>query len=567
MMNDNQKIITQNAVVFFLYLATYISYTFPLIMNFESSFLGKGDANIHLFNLINFSNSKDLFFTEFLFYPIGQSTIFHTSDLALSFFSSLFNSSILGMNIYLLLTYGFSGLGAYIFSKRYLQNNIYSFICGFVFAFSSYKTTRLLGHYNLVLTAAIPFLMLLFLQLYHKEYQTIRQRNYKFSLFLCLFLFSTLNDYVVTICFLYFTLFYFSFFPIKRFLGQLNWKSSKTILVLASTALLLHFIIQALVRMGVDHNGGIFYGGDLLGFIFPYNHYFINFPSLEKIFMQAVYPIDGVTFVGYILLFLFVFSAFLRQKKLNQNTNISVLVFVLVCLFFIIMPQVRFLGKNLFYSPFALHHFVPFINQMRAPIRVFYVFIFILSIITFYKLLNSKYSNFFNRKAVSLIIVTLMFLEYYPSKYPINNINETEEIYFKLKEKPGESVLILPFGINDGLRAIGVFEMKQLANIYIHQKKIYGGHMSRINDAQFTFVKENDFLNTLCALETDEMVNEIDYQNCKKSFRLLKMDYLIIPENYQKEKVIDYVKTIIDDRLLKEEMFNGGILITLKPNL
>ena len=104
LMKDNHKSISQNILVLFIYLAIYVLFTFPLILDFDKSFLGKGDANIHVFNLLNYNKTDKLFYTEFLFYPLGQSTIFHTSDFSLCAFASLFDSPILGMNMYLLLT-------------------------------------------------------------------------------------------------------------------------------------------------------------------------------------------------------------------------------------------------------------------------------------------------------------------------------------------------------------------------------------------------------------------------------------------------------------------------------
>ena len=164
---NRSSIVKEYLVISMLYFIILGIYTFPLIVNFGTSFIGEGDAHIFIFNAFNFheniSNGESPFYTKFLLHPEGESMLMHTSTLTMSAFSSLFSNQLLGVNLFIILSFVVSGVGAYILANQFFKNKLYAFVCGFIFAFSSYKTARLLGHYNLLLTATIPFCIYYFL--------------------------------------------------------------------------------------------------------------------------------------------------------------------------------------------------------------------------------------------------------------------------------------------------------------------------------------------------------------------------------------------------------------------
>ena len=111
-----------------LFSLCYLVYTFPLILNLNDTFIGAGDVHIFIYNLVNLEVGDNPSYTNLMFFPDGHSTLMHTSCLTMSYFSNLFSNPVLGLNVYLLLSFSFSGLGAYIFSRKYLNNSFHAFV-------------------------------------------------------------------------------------------------------------------------------------------------------------------------------------------------------------------------------------------------------------------------------------------------------------------------------------------------------------------------------------------------------------------------------------------------------
>lgn len=554
--------------IFFLYSLIYIIYTFPLITDFRRGFLGDDDAHSFIFNCVNFQLSESPFFTNLMFFPNGSSTVLNTNCLTMSYFASFFQNEILGLNIFLLLSFGFSGLGGYVFSHRYLENKYFAIICGFVFAFSSYKMARLGCHYNLVITGAIPFLMHFYLNIFHssKKFSRFKNVSKKDILFFVLtLLFSVFSDYIITICAFYFLFFYSMFYYVKPLYNRINLKKWQVFIALVLVVLAMDLLIQILRLQEFDHNGGLWFGGDLTSLFIPYHARFVG----SEVWLETYYhwigenakTVEGVMYFGFSLAAIGSVALVIRSREILPE-KVQAILFSSIFLMMISMPQVRIMGKRLFFSPTAIQHFIPFINQMRSPIRVFYIAVFLIAILIFFLLQNSKWKYIINKWQVGLFFFTLLFIDYFPAKYPIQILENSPQVYYELEKKTGNGVLIYPFGITDGYKKRGDFQLDELSKIAVHKKSILGGYLSRVEDGYFSKIEENLFLNTLCDIEENKVVS-YNLKEVRLVAKELILDYILIPEEFINAKGSLFIEEVFHSRIRQKEVFSGGVLLTI----
>jgi hypothetical protein len=549
-----------------IYGIVFAIYTFPLVLNIDTQFIGKGDVYGFLYQMFNFGLEPDLKYYTTTFYPEKVNILLNSNVWTLCFWGSFFENKILAMNLFVWLSYILSAVGAFVFAKKYLRNDFYAFLCGFVFSFSAYKMARLEEHINLVITMFVPFFMYFFTNLVDGF---LNKRGIKWIdslLFIVFFLLSVLSDYVMTICGIYFLIFY-AIFPILSMLyQQINVK--RIYWILGSFVIIVVFdqLIQFLRNSGFDHRGGLWGGADLASMFIPYNSQFFDSTPVLNTFSKATnlknFGVEQVDFLGYSV-FVLLLIAILIKLEDNKNKGYQSLIFCLTMMFLVMMPQMIVFGKRLFFSPTAIVHFIPFINQMRAPIRVIYVLVFLISIFSFYKIENSNFSSRINVWYLKTLIFIILFLEFIPSKYFFNNVKDVPEVYHKLGEKRGESVLIYPFGVQDGFQKVGEFDTKQMYYFGFHKKKMMGGYLSRVDQDVFEVIKADYFLNTLCVLETEDSP-DIDFEKWKESSKSLKVDYLLIPEKHIGTNTCVKLMECLNQSIVVKESYKGGVIFTMK---
>ena len=555
-----------------LYLVVFILYTFPLVSHLGDSFIGTGDAHIFIFNATNFqsrvSEFKSPFFTEYMFYPIGSSTVSHAGTWTMSAFASLFSNILLGINIFIIISYVLSGIGGFLFSKRFLSPG-YALICGFIFSFSSFKTSRLSEHYNLILTASVPFLLLYYIDIVSSTngFRKFSDVSIRKSLwFACLFVFTLLSSYVITVGFLYVAFCYWLYIYFNTSKKSFKFSKWKWIVVCLSLIVFVDQIIQLLKKSGFNDNGALWYSGDILSFIIPYNSRFFRVSSWQQFHQTIIggsYGIETVMFLGFTTILLGVIALF-YAKSVKMNVQIRALIFCVIILFFIMLPALKFGGLRLFYSPTALQHFIPVVNQMRIPTRVVYLFVFLLSITIFYILSNSKIKSIINNRIFVLSVLGLFFIEFFPKKYTFQFNQNISEVYKELGHRKKGGTLIYPASVNDGFRKLGVVDNSLYSLFRIHGKNIVGGYLSRVDDKQYEFFNQNAFLKTLTALEEGITV-EYSMPQVIEDAKEINLQYIVIPEKYINTKGHLFLEKVLKDEILSKKQLEGGIIIDLKP--
>jgi len=150
------------------YLGLSLIMTWPLITHLHGYVPGLGDWGQNMWALWwtrhALLTGQNPFYTHTLFYPDGVTLLFHPLDVAdgllgLPLYALL--GSDVTYNLLVLVSFIFSGYGAYLLALHLTHNRPASFIAGLIFTFSPYHFLRLeLGHLNLATMQWLPFYLL-----------------------------------------------------------------------------------------------------------------------------------------------------------------------------------------------------------------------------------------------------------------------------------------------------------------------------------------------------------------------------------------------------------------------
>jgi hypothetical protein len=569
---SNIKIIL---LLILLYSLIYFIYTFPIITEFSSKIIGDGDSYISLWNTYIFEKgiaSGKPWTTNEVFYPWGTSLIYDTTTPIIGLFTLPFHNKILVINILLYIMFVASAAGGYFVSKQFIKSSLFAVVCGFIFAFSPYKMARIDQHYNLVLTGVIPFFFYFYLKAFSfsdiKFFPKINSVKY-FILSLIFGIAGILCDYIIMFQMLYLSAIFLLFFYIYKFYK----KSKKAVfwLLMFLVFLLGHYTIKWLVVHGFNDKAGLWWGGAWKDFLVPYNSwlYYGFMDTINQTFKYSRQTLESVMFLGYGLTIALILSLLflLFNKNHNHNQPIKPIVFTLFVLFLITMPVIRldwFGSIKTFYPPTAILHFVPVINNLRCPTRFINIIMLIAPIVVFYSLEQLKIRKFDGiiKRMLALILLVILFFEYFPNKYAYMDYFSIPKVYYELKDKPGKSVLVYPLGLRDGYKLDGRFDLKTMQYQTIHRKKVMGGYISRCEDWIWYVHYKNPFTNTLIQMEKDTafIPPKADYIAAIKS---LNLDYIIIPKEYKNEKAALFLYSSVTPLVTRIEDFDGSLLMEL----
>lgn len=489
---DNKKIIP--VLVLLAYCIIAIIFTYPLVNHLSDAIIvdnpKDGDASQFIWdvyilkkNILNFENP---FYTNDLFYPAKANLLMHTYTPIIGFFALFFNNNFLALNIYLLASFILSAYGAYMLAKRYIENTVLCFLCGFIFSFSAYKMMHLPGHYHLMLTATIPFFILCFFNGFNYAAKnfipSVIRVKYVLGCFV-LFCITLLSDYYSSFFIIYFVLL-FSLY--NKFIKNLsvNYRSYKTWACIFLVFIVSHIIIRLLRLTGIDDKGAFYWQGDLLAYLVPpiNSSLYSKEYSLKLITLFHIQRFEeGIVFFGYGF-FLCVVIFFRDVFKGVIQKNIKPLVFLSLIFFCIIIPGLKINGKELLNLPTSIIHFIPFVNNIRCSPRIFVMLSLFFPIAVFYSIDNLIKGFGKWRYGISIVLLLLFIMEYKPRSYTLFYLNDVPEAMHYIKGLNEDKVLMpIPTGIKDGLVAYGDFNTENLYFQTIHKKKVIGGYISRLD--------------------------------------------------------------------------------------
>lgn len=550
------------AVLF--YAGMYFYFTWPLILDFSSHVPGKEGSDVYVF-LWNAFIAK-VHFWDFLtletgqiFAPHGISLQSHTLSPLFGLFNLLFVNTALGVNTFLALNFVLSALGGFLLCRRYVSNNWLCLLVGFVFAFSPFKTARLIEHYNLVFTAAVPFYMLFFIRGFkYKENQGIKIRSWR-DVGLCFFMgiLTLLSDPILAALLFFFTIFYgvWQLLPAPREFGmkQFAWV---VVLLIAC-----HFLIELLKNVS-NSNGAFWWGADFLNLVVPWHHLSLA-SQLPDYLITEVHQrgIENVTFLGLTLVGLLI-AAFVFRKKRPLSPEIRALLAVGIVFALLTIPQFKMGGEVLFNNPFSILHFIPGLNQFRCPGRFIMPAYLLLTIPVFYKLEQLSFQRFYP------FLFLLFLLEYSPVRMATINTKAVPDVYQKVENSKGDVLLPLPFGIRDGFKEMGEMRVEDMWYQSVHQKSLIGGYISRVPERVWDFYQQDSVMQALLKIQSDTSANIPDFSDEKinRFFNTYRPEIVVVAPDYKETKAAKLVKKVSKGRIKERGKVGDYLLIFLEDN-
>ncbi|MES2618163.1 MAG: hypothetical protein V4613_09800 [Bacteroidota bacterium] len=556
-------------LAFIVYSLVFMAYTWPLMWNFSTHFIGKpltGDSSTYVWNIWHFRyaimQGSNPFTTDMLFYPDGTSLVMHAYTPIAGIINLPLNQPILALNIVLYLSFIFSGLGTFYLLKHFNINPFLCIIGGFIFSFFPYKTAHLLEHFNLELTACIPYFILYFFKTFALQPGRflpvfVSGENFIYLIIICIL--SLLSDYYYSIYLFYFTILLLVInFSYPR---VANWSLKRKLFIGIGVLIVGHFIVRGLAISGIDDKGALWWTPDMASLFVPSSRYWLfrntNWLSIfEQQYFRYPESVEFILFPGFCLFILVIIFWLFRKKNpiiltdLMKHIGIAGIIFLLCC-----FPVVVVLGRKLFYSIFGLIYYIPFLNNVRTPSR--YILMAVLLILPVLlagiQPLLSKYKHF---KWIFAGIVFLAFVEFWPIQYPLISEGNVPRVYKELATKSEGAILPIPFGLRDGTEEIGRFNTNHYFYQTFHEHPIIGGYISRLSKANKLQINHSS-----TALELLHLMNGDTLNSATKNNIDLPIKYIVIePASISRfEPYFDHImtqqpmiKTRVDDYLLYE---------------
>lgn len=480
-----------NFLAVLIYCFVFVWFTQPLVSNFTTGYIGlkvNGDAHQYYWNIFNFKeqifNTKNPFYSPYIFAPDGTSMLMHTYTPIMGLFALPFSNSILALNLFIFINFILSAYGAYLLCNKLISNHLISISAGIVYAYCPYKLLHLIEHYHLLLTAAVPFFILCFLEAFiftkNQFLPAIKSKKhfmYCFILGCILFI----SDYYATFSVLFFCLFYALYYKV---FATINYRKLKFWLITLFVIAVSHIILHQFKVYGINNKGALWWSGDILGYIIPHFNsqwlYNNRFHSIEKAIYHYPGSVEYCMFLGYsVLLIAFISIVWLFKHSLPEI--LKPFAFLSILFFLMTVPDLKIGGKSIFNLPVSFFHYIPFFNNIRSPTRILpMVAISFLPIGLYVISTFVKKRNLLNA-GVGFGLIFLLVLEYKPVHYPIINVNNVPAIIHKLSKMPDGNLLQIPFGVRDGFIEKGKFETKKLWYQTIHKKPMIDGYISRLS--------------------------------------------------------------------------------------
>lgn len=472
-----------------VFAAVYVLYTGNIMLQPDRYLIGRLDMqsdvpvfynNIYLFEKKVTAGQSPLH-NDMEMYPAGFNMTMNSHNFIMGAFCLLFDDNTVGLNVGLWLSFILSGLGAALLCYRFVPNYWAALLAGFIFAFSPWKMIKLQDHHWFALTAAMPFYIYHFIDVFTFEGRRLLPAiaSYK-KLVYCLLLgiVTALSEYYLTFFLLYFSGFYI---VIKHYVQpwRIHFKKLRTWLLIALITGIASTAVSLLDAMGWDDKGAFFWGGDLAAYFLPvYSPWVTNL--LGSVGLEIPAYQENYFFLGFSFIAFTVATVFIARKQEN-STPTEVKTFAWLSLLFVMLslPVLKVLGHFLFYLPTALIHYIPFVNNVRVITRIFVLFSLLFPIVVLWYFNNSIRKQ--TVTAVSITLLVILFIEFKPNTYQTIDKQSIPKEVYELKPMKGDVVLPIPAGLRDGFTQIGLNNSDMLYFQTIFDKKMIGGYTARLS--------------------------------------------------------------------------------------
>jgi hypothetical protein len=568
-------------VLIALYFLAFVGFTYPLVTEFDKAFISEGgDGCIFVWNVYNFTEnfhqSKPLFSTHRIYHPLGSSLILHVYAPVVGVIGLAVGNPILALNLAVLISSVLSGLGAYLLCNLYVKDRPLAALAGFAFAYCPYKLMHIYGHYDLMLTATLPFFVLCFVRAFKPaqagRLPTLSNKRNLITAFILLAV-TFFSSYYYTYFLMIFVVLYFAYFAMKIY----DWSilNKKVILlsgivVVASSGLVGLMDSIALDKTGLARNA-LRQSADAIAFFVPSAFSrFLGSGLVQHIRFDIIRgnEAESTVYVGYAVVVFAIGYLLARQYREERRAEGRLISYMAGCYLVFAMPVVLVADRIICALPTALIHYVPFINNFRVPYRhtiMLMLFVPILACL----FIKARLWPVIPKRLHVLVVSALMailFVEYVQRPYPMISRQDVPGVYEYLARQEDGVLIEIPFGLRDGFHAIGDERTVQMFYQTVHKKPILGGVVSRPGKEIFSFFEGAPIISDLIRMQQDSNWDPGPLTEEQKTVFLKTFDprYVLIYPEYRKSRVAAYVETVVSDRIATRQDFGGFVLMTLR---
>lgn len=496
-------------------------FTFPLILRLSTNFINNTDYYLNSWTLWYTSHSildgtffnPKIFFNSPQLYPfpstLAQQDFFALPCLAIYTPALLISKNpILSVNIFIFTSFLLNFLSSYFFLWKMMKNSKGAIIGATIFTFSSVVIWVGTGYFEYTNRFLIPPLFyLLFCFIKKPDLKTSLKL---FAIYTLLWFCSIQMAVFATLTLI---LIFISYFALSLFINKDNLKSllkfPKYIAIgLIFLPIIFHFFSPYIEYSNKEKferslSESQLFSPKLLEFFIPtssnlvyrgvrsiLNTHSIHINAIEKLNSNnrsLLFP--GLT--AYISLIFFTIEIIKNKENKNYLNMFTIATFITLILLIILSfgPYLQ-IGNNTIKLPyFYVYEIFPLLKATRTPLRLSYVWLFLISIIASYEYIVISSKKRVNKKLLFIAVIFFMLIEY-KIEYPIQS-----QSYIPLNfNLSGQKVLFLPIREEHELD-----DAKYLAQHFTNNfvsvngdtgsqfaMKYYGGNISSLNSNMFT---------------------------------------------------------------------------------
>ena len=301
-----------------------------------------------------------------------------------------------------------------------------------------------------------------------------------------------------------------------------SWKKTLSIIGLFG----LGHIVMRLLRIGGFQEKGAVWGAADLRLLFTPGS---NSANQKEWILEGLSNTlnDNKIYIGISLVVYFIVALVFFYQNNRRDVESRFFLFASVVFLLVTLPVIKIGEKDLFYNFTAIVHYIPFVNNVRAPDRFILLFfvtasLFICRVI----FLQTNYSKGWSK--YTAFAVTLLGWFYMDHEQVNMKVVEQPLASNILEECKGKAVLMLPFGIRDGYQQFGDFDESQVLLQTRYGFKMPSGYLSRLSDDTWEYYKSNELYLNLVNVQKDSPAIDFDWHT-----NLLNnnIEILYVPKN------------------------------------
>jgi hypothetical protein len=487
-------------------LLFYCLHFYPYFSEYSTSifyFNDADDAKVYAWNTWHFAHQikqgANPFYTDYICSPNGTSLWMHAYTVWFGLLNLVLNNVALSVNLGIAIQLVVAFIGFYYFAKRYVSSTYFACAAAYFSVFNSYILAKSGVHYNLVLLGVLPFLLLYTLKLFPVIEEKLSFRKKHTLVFVALLILAFFMDYYMVFYTLAFMVVYLIWYGLlAQWFEKWNWRKSA---ILAGLFGVSHVVLRLLRIGGFDEKGAVWGAADLRLLFTPVS---TTLNKQERVLANMPNTLnDNKIYLGISLLIGFIVALVYFYTTYKKDKQARFLLFASVTFLFVTLPVIRIEGKDWFYTITGFVHYIPFVNNVRAPDRFILLFFIPASIFIFRILfLESKHKERqYLYIGTAILLASWFYIDHAQQK--MKPVEQPVATHF-LEEYKDQTILMLPFGIRDGYQQFGDFDEDHLLMQIKYGFKVPNGYLSRLNSDTWKYYKSNELFINLVRLQENK---------------------------------------------------------------